>query len=81
MRKLLLASFGIGALALFDAQGQSAQKPTETYRLVHAIGNAERVNATGLSKAACETRRVDLRRTAVLIGAGGSVTCLPDSAL
>jgi hypothetical protein len=81
MRKLLLASFGIGALALFEAQGQSAQEPIETYSLVHAIGNSERVVQTGIALHACQRQRDELRRTATLIGAGGSVACLPESAL
>lgn len=58
---------------------------TETYRLVHAIGNAERVVATGLSKDACEAMKNDRQAIAEALGIHserlgiGSITCLPDS--
>lgn len=51
----------------------------ETYRLVHAVGNAEKINAKGLSKSECESRKGELKRVALLTGVGGSITCLPDS--
>lgn len=56
--------------------GTSAQ--AETYRLVHAIGNSERVSAKGLSKAECERRKAELKAVASALGAGGSITCLPE---
>lgn len=57
----------------------------ETYRLVHAIGNAEKVVAKGLSKSTCEARKRELKATATALGTynentgSGSITCLPDS--
>lgn len=57
----------------------------ETYRLVHAVGGAENVSATGLSKAECEKRKAELKAVATALGTyneatgHGSITCLPDS--
>lgn len=51
----------------------------ETFRLVHAIGANERVSAKGMSKEECHKRREELRDAAAGLGAGGSITCLPDS--
>lgn len=50
-----------------------------TYRLVHAIGNAERILQTGMSQSECRRQRDETRRVATLLGTVGSVTCLPDS--
>jgi len=61
-----------------------AQK-AETYRLVQAIGNAERIAAKDLTKAECEARKVELKATATALGTYneqqgiGSITCLPES--
>jgi hypothetical protein len=58
---------------------------SETYRLVQAIGNSEKVHAKGLSKAECETKKRELKAVAEAIGTYnektgfGSITCLPDS--
>ena len=51
----------------------------ETYRLVHAIGNDEKVVARDLSKAQCEAKKKELKAVAESVGTGGSVTCLPES--
>lgn len=63
------------AILLVSTVGAQA----ETYRLVQAVGNKERVAATGLSKAECERRRDELKETAKALGTPGSITCLPDS--
>lgn len=57
----------------------------ETYRLIHAIGNAEKEVARDLSKPECENRKRELKATAEAIGTynaksgAGSITCLPES--
>lgn len=51
----------------------------ETYRLVHAIGNEERVIAKGMTKRGCEARKREHIAVAGALGAGGTTTCLPDS--
>jgi len=57
----------------------------ETYRLVHAVGNSERVVAKGLSKSECEALKRDHVKIAEALGVHseslgiGSITCLPDS--
>jgi hypothetical protein len=56
----------------------------ETYRLVQAIGNTERITAKGLSKAECEARKRELKAVGEAVGTHnartgrGSITCLPD---
>ncbi|HEU4985392.1 MAG TPA: hypothetical protein VFT58_07100 [Nitrososphaera sp.] len=57
-----------------------AAKATQTFSLVHAIGNKERVSARGLSESECKKRKEYLAVSAAMVG-GGSVTCLPDSLL
>ncbi|AOF91847.1 hypothetical protein [Sinorhizobium sp. RAC02] len=58
---------------------------SETYRLVQALGNTERVSAKGLSKRECESRKRELKEVATALGTFdeqtgyGSITCLPDS--
>lgn len=75
---LRLALMLAGVLAASAAQA-------ETYRLVHAIGNAEKVVAKGLSKPECETRKRELKTVAEKMGTYnerlgiGSITCLPES--
>ena len=57
----------------------------ETFRLVHAIGNEERVIAKGMSKRDCEAKKREHIAVAEAIGVHserfgiGSITCLPDS--
>lgn len=57
----------------------------ETYRLIHAVGNAENEAARGLSKAECESRKIELKAVAEGLGTysealgNGSITCLPES--
>jgi hypothetical protein len=57
----------------------------ETYRLVHAIGNDEKIAAKGLSKQGCEAMKRDRVAIAEALGIHseqlgiGSITCLPDS--
>ena len=71
-------------LAGFYMLGSGGQ-PKETYRLVHAIGNTERVVARGLSRSDCQIRRDQLKATATALGTyneatgHGSITCLPES--
>ncbi len=75
---LRLALIFVGVLAASAAQA-------ETYRLVHAIGDAEKVVAKGLSKPDCETRKRELKNVATALGTYnerlgiGSISCLPDS--
>lgn len=72
--------------AIFAGAGGVADAlASETYRLVQAIGNSEKVHAKGLSKEECETRKRELKAVAEGIGTYnektgfGSITCLPDS--
>lgn len=51
----------------------------ETYRLVHAIGQTEKILAKGLGKSECRRLRDERRKIVALLGVGGSVTCLPES--
>lgn len=57
----------------------------ETYRLVHAIGNTEKVVAKDLSKSECDRQKRELKLTATALGTynestgKGSITCLPES--
>ncbi|RJG46499.1 hypothetical protein D3Y55_21130 [Mesorhizobium sp. DCY119] len=84
---LTLAGMLVGGYLLKGPQeAESASAPVnarpvaqETYRLVHAIGNAEKVSAKRLSKGECEGRKKDMAIVAVALRSGGSVTCLPDS--
>lgn len=83
MKKVLIAvALVFGAIYFLPEDTGAPQgtlkKGAETYRLVHAIGNIERINAVGLSKSECEMRRDDAKIVAVSIGAGGSITCLPE---
>lgn len=71
MKKLFFVA-AIGVLISSNAYA-------ETYRLVHAIGNTERVNGKGMTKTECETRKKELKTIVAAMGVGGSVTCLPDS--
>ncbi len=57
----------------------------ETYRLIHAMGNAEYEVARDLSKDRCEDQKKELKVTAEKLGSYserlgiGSITCLPES--
>jgi hypothetical protein len=67
---------GMGIVFALVLSGGTAA--TETYRLVHAVQNSERIIAKGLSKSECESRKKEyVLATGVL--SGGSVTCLPES--
>lgn len=84
MKKMLIAvAVVLGAIYFLPedtgAPQGTSKRDAETYRLVHAIGDTERINAVGLSKSECEMRRDDAKIVAVSIGAGGSITCLPES--
>lgn len=81
MRKLLFFAIGIGALVVFGRSepDHTQTEARESYRLVHAIGNTERIAATGMTMQACRAQQGELRTIATIIGAGGSITCLPDS--
>lgn len=69
----------------YSGGSSSPSRSTETYRLVHAIGNTENVSARNLSKPECERRKADLKATATALGTYneatgyGSITCLPES--
>lgn len=69
------------SFALLTATGAHA----ETYRLLHAIGNAEQVAARGLTKDECEARKKELKAVATQVGTYsealgvGSITCLAES--
>lgn len=52
---------------------------SETYRLVHAIGQTEKILAKGLGQSECRRLRDERRKIVALLGVGGSVTCLPES--
>jgi hypothetical protein len=73
------------AVAVFFATQCSSAFAAETYRLVHAIGNTERVTARNLTKAECEARKRELMTVAEALGTYnprtgyGSITCLPES--
>lgn len=83
VRGTLRAAF-VGAI-FTSAGGTTDALASETYRLVQAIGNAEKVHAKGLSRAECEARKRELKAVAEGIGTYnektgfGSITCLPDS--
>ncbi|WP_119939140.1 hypothetical protein [Neorhizobium sp. NCHU2750] len=90
--RVALAIVGIfGGMALVSKIPPSSetaatrQPVTETYRLIHAIGNTEQETARGLSKADCDIRKKELIAVSEALGvhnekAGyGSVTCLPES--
>lgn len=75
LRIVLTAGLTIAATAAY----------AETYRLVHAIGNAETVVAKGLSKEECEKQKAERKAVATALGTyneasgKGSIVCLPDS--
>lgn len=75
----------ISAGFLFSPTERSQASSSETYVLVQAIGNTERVSAKGLSKPECESRKAELKQVATALGTfnestgHGSITCLPES--
>lgn len=82
MRKAIFAAVGIVAVAYWSAEPDPralvSAVPTPTYRLVHAVGNTESIVRTGLQLPECRAFRDERKNVATLIGAGGSVTCLPE---
>ncbi|MGQ2989521.1 MAG: hypothetical protein ACT7A5_32125 [Ferrovibrionaceae bacterium] len=81
MRGLVIAA----AAVLIGSCGPPPSSKAERYRLVHAVGNDELVLAGNLTKAECEGRREDRKRSATAAGTYneatgyGSITCLPES--
>ena len=75
----------IAASFLVSPAERSQASSSETYVLVQAIGNTEKVSAKGLSKPECESRKAELKKAATALetfneSAGyGSITCLPES--
>lgn len=66
-------------------KGLSSIAATESYRLMHAIGNSENESARGLTKRECDSRKAELKAVAEALGTYnegtgfGSITCLPES--
>jgi threonine dehydrogenase-like Zn-dependent dehydrogenase len=91
--RVVIGLGAIGALIALAAQLEAPSKvptkstPAETYHLVHAIGNTEKITARGLSKVECETQKSELKGVAEALGTYnektgfGSIVCLPDSLL
>ncbi len=58
---------------------------TETYRLVHVIGNAEQMGARNLSSSECDKRKTEYTEVAERLGTynersgHGSIVCFPES--
>ena len=75
LRIVLTTAFALTASAAY----------AETYRLVHAIGNTEKIIAKDLSKPECEARKREHIKVAEGLGVHseklgvGSITCLPES--
>lgn len=85
---ILVTGVVILAISLLEKGGRTAitTKPAaETYRLVHAIGNTEKVSAKGLSKDECDARKRELKAISEKIGTYnertgyGSITCIAES--
>lgn len=89
MKRFVIAIFALVAIASVmqrkDETTGAATASTESYRLVHAIGNDETVVARGLSKSECQRRKRDNIAVAEALGIHserlgvGSITCLPES--
>lgn len=84
--KVLIAIvFCTAVIALTPKRERGTASQAETYRLIHAIGNTERVNAKGLTKVECERQKAELVGVASALGLHnektdrGSITCLPES--
>ena len=85
---ILATGVVILAISLLDKGGSTAiptKSAAETYRLIHAIGNTEKVSAKGLSKVECEARKQELKAVSEKIGTYnertgyGSITCIAES--
>ena len=85
---IVVALAGFFLWLMFGSHDESKDRrvaSSETYRLVQALGNSERVSAKGLSKRECESRKRELKEVAAALGTFdeqtgyGSITCLPDS--
>lgn len=82
---VLLHGCGSEPSSYDNGSATGSDSPTETYRLIHAIGNDENEVDRGLSKSECHRRRDDLKKTATALGTyneatgHGSITCLPES--
>ena len=89
MRKTIILVAAVAAVSVSgcgpSGDGGGNGRTTETYRLIHAIGNAENEVARDLTRSECERRRDDLKVTATALGTYneatgyGSITCLPES--
>ncbi len=79
------AIFAISKTSKTQQVASQSAKKTETYRLIHALGNSENEAARGLSKTECERRKQDLKVVSTSLGTYneatgyGSITCLPES--
>jgi hypothetical protein len=95
MRAFLIIAAAIGVL-YFAVRSSSGPDSTpanstttnasaESYWLVHAIGNAEKVVAKGLTLSECKSRKTEYTKAAEALGVHsesqgiGSITCLPAS--
>lgn len=73
------------AIYLLSGKPPTQSVASETYRLVFALGNTERIVSKGLDKQECEKQKAELKIVATSLGtyneaAGiGSITCLPES--
>lgn len=74
---LVVGLLAAGWVAMGHTQKQKQTAQIETYSLVQAIGNVERVSARGMPKYECEARKTDLKLAAAALS-GGSVACIPD---
>lgn len=82
LKGILLLGLIVGA-AYASSRAQNtetrASNPAETYRLVHAIGNSEKILAENMSERDCRKEKAERIKIVAALGAGGSVTCLPES--
>ena len=85
---IIVALAGFFLWLMLGSHGENSDRriaSSDTYRLVQALGNTERVSARGLSKRECESRKRELKEVATALGTFdeqtgyGSITCLPDS--
>lgn len=83
------ALIGVAALSRFEVKSypphRAYPQDGETYRLVHAIGNSEKIVADGMSKMDCAARKKDDIAIAEALGIHskklgiGSIVCLPEN--
>lgn len=77
--------FVISKVSPRDEVSSPTMAKSETYRLVHAIGNTERESARGLSKNECEEKKRELKSVGTALRSYnentgyGSIACLPES--